>query len=107
MEKIGIVSILSLFISVKVRISLDGKCQDCSGRHTPYIDQFKNSVQSIPWVAPGLRNTGLGNGKVPMKERTLAIPDIALIAGTRIALGVGIGLLLSDKLSDVILARPL
>ncbi len=34
-----------------------------------------------------------------MKERRLTIPDIALIAGTRIALGVGIGLLLAEKLN--------
>ena len=33
-----------------------------------------------------------------MKERNLTIPEIMLIAGTRIALGIGIGLLLSDKL---------
>ena len=35
-----------------------------------------------------------------MKERTLTIPDIMLIAGTRIALGVGAGLLLADKFSE-------
>ena len=35
-----------------------------------------------------------------MKERTLTIPDIGLIAGTRVALGMGIGLLLADKLND-------
>ena len=35
-----------------------------------------------------------------MKERTLTIPDIMLIAGTRIVLGVGIGLLLADKLNE-------
>ena len=35
-----------------------------------------------------------------MKERSLTIPELALIAGTRIALGVGIGLLLSDKLNE-------
>jgi hypothetical protein len=34
-----------------------------------------------------------------MKERTLTIPDLALIAGTRVALGAGIGLLLADKLN--------
>jgi len=34
-----------------------------------------------------------------MKERTMTIPDLALIAGTRIALGAGIGLLLADKLN--------
>ncbi len=35
-----------------------------------------------------------------MKESTLTIPDLALIAGTRIALGVGIGLLLAGKLGE-------
>ena len=35
-----------------------------------------------------------------MKERTLTIPELILIAGTRVALGVGIGLLLADKLAD-------
>jgi len=34
-----------------------------------------------------------------MQERTVTIPDLALIAGTRIALGAGIGLLLADKLN--------
>ena len=35
-----------------------------------------------------------------MNERTVTIPDLALIAGTRIALGAGIGLLLTNKLND-------
>jgi hypothetical protein len=35
-----------------------------------------------------------------MKERILTIPELILIAGTRVALGVGIGLLLADKLTD-------
>ena len=34
-----------------------------------------------------------------MKERSLTIPEIVLIAGTRAALGAGVGLLLADKLS--------
>ena len=38
--------------------------------------------------------------EVPMKERALTIPDLALIAGTRIALGAGLGLLLADKLNE-------
>ena len=33
-----------------------------------------------------------------MKERSLTIPKIALIAGTRVALGVGIGFLISDRI---------
>ena len=35
-----------------------------------------------------------------MKARTLTMPEIMLIAGTRIALGTGIGLLLADKLNE-------
>jgi len=35
-----------------------------------------------------------------MKERILTIPELILIAGTRVALGVGIGLLIADKLTD-------
>lgn len=35
-----------------------------------------------------------------MIERTLTIDDIILIAGTRIALGVGLGLLLSSRLNN-------
>jgi hypothetical protein len=34
-----------------------------------------------------------------MKERTLTLPEIGLIAGTRVALGAGIGLLISDRLN--------
>lgn len=34
-----------------------------------------------------------------MKKRSLTFPEIILIAGTRVALGVGLGLLVSDKLS--------
>jgi hypothetical protein len=35
-----------------------------------------------------------------MKERILTIPELILIAGTRVALDVGIGLLITDKLTD-------
>jgi hypothetical protein len=35
-----------------------------------------------------------------MIERKLTIPELILIAGTRVVLGVGIGLLLSRQLSD-------
>jgi len=34
-----------------------------------------------------------------MIQRTLSTPEIAMIAGTRVALGMGIGLLLSGRLS--------
>ena len=35
-----------------------------------------------------------------MQERTLAIPELFLIAGTRVALGIGIGLLIADKFTN-------
>ncbi len=35
-----------------------------------------------------------------MKEITLRVPDIMLLAGTRVALGVGIGLLVATKLNE-------
>lgn len=35
-----------------------------------------------------------------MVERSFTIPEILLIAGTRVALGVGIGLLISSKLNS-------
>ena len=34
-----------------------------------------------------------------LKERTVTIPELMLIGGTRVALGLGIGLLIRDKLS--------
>ena len=36
---------------------------------------------------------------MPIMERRLSIPELALIAGTRVALGIGIGLLLFDRLN--------
>ena len=35
-----------------------------------------------------------------MRERGLTIPEIAVIGGTRAALGAGIGLLISDRLNQ-------
>jgi hypothetical protein len=35
-----------------------------------------------------------------MKARTLTAPEIGLIAGTRVALGVGIGLLIAGRLGE-------
>lgn len=34
-----------------------------------------------------------------MQEKSLTIPEIAIIAGTRVAFGAGLGLLLSRKLA--------
>jgi len=34
-----------------------------------------------------------------LKERKVTIPELILIAGTRVALGLGIGLLIKDKLN--------
>lgn len=36
---------------------------------------------------------------MPIMDRRLSVPDIILIAGTRVALGMGIGLLLSERLN--------
>jgi hypothetical protein len=33
-----------------------------------------------------------------MQERSLTVPEIILIAGTRVALGAGLGLLIGEKL---------
>lgn len=33
-----------------------------------------------------------------MKRTSLTVPEVILLAGTRVALGVGVGLLLSEKL---------
>jgi hypothetical protein len=33
-------------------------------------------------------------------ERAFTIPEMMLVAGTRVALGVGVGLLLSDRLNE-------
>lgn len=35
-----------------------------------------------------------------MKQTRLAVPYVGLIAGTRVALGVGLGLLVSQKLGE-------
>lgn len=35
-----------------------------------------------------------------MRETKITIPELALVAGTRAALGAGLGLLLADRLSD-------
>ena len=35
-----------------------------------------------------------------MRMRTVSLPELGLIAGTRAALGAGVALLLADKLSD-------
>jgi len=34
-----------------------------------------------------------------MRQKTLTLPEIVLIAGTRVVLGIGIGLLISQKLN--------
>ena len=35
-----------------------------------------------------------------MRETRVTLPELALVAGTRAALGAGVGLLLADRLSD-------
>jgi len=36
--------------------------------------------------------------EVAMQQRGLTIPELILIAGTRVALGAGLGMLIGDKL---------
>jgi hypothetical protein len=35
-----------------------------------------------------------------MRRRRLSMPELALIAGTRVALGVGVGLLMGERIND-------
>ena len=35
-----------------------------------------------------------------LTQRAVTIPEVMLIAGTRVALGVGVGLLISDRLNE-------
>ena len=35
-----------------------------------------------------------------LAQRAVTIPELMLIAGTRVALGIGIGLLISDQLNE-------
>lgn len=35
-----------------------------------------------------------------LTKRAVTIPEVMMIAGTRVALGIGIGLLMSDQLND-------
>jgi hypothetical protein len=35
-----------------------------------------------------------------MRQRTITLPELALIAGTRVAFGIGLGLLVSERLND-------
>jgi hypothetical protein len=58
------------------------------------------------WVTFGVSAKGLLGVEIrailshmALTERSLTIPEIMLIAGTRVALGVGVGLLISDRLN--------
>lgn len=35
-----------------------------------------------------------------MRERTITLPELGLIGGTRVALGLGLGLLISGRFND-------
>jgi len=39
-------------------------------------------------------------GEIAMKETKITLPELGMIAGTRAALGAGLGLLLADRLGD-------
>src|SRR5207245_1607136 len=47
-----------------------------------------------------LRQTTTSTTELDMKKSIVTVPELALIAGTRVALGAGLGLLLADWLSD-------
>jgi hypothetical protein len=40
----------------------------------------------------------MGHKEHAMKERTITVPELALVAGTRFALGIGVGFLVADWL---------
>jgi len=48
---------------------------------------------------PPAASNGVTEESMNLRERTLTLPEIGLIAGTRVALGVGIGLLIAERLS--------
>jgi hypothetical protein len=59
--------------------------------------RFKRSSSRTGWFSVCIGNPfALLAG---MKQISLTIPEIVLIGGTRVALGVGIGLLLSDRIN--------
>jgi hypothetical protein len=45
-------------------------------------------------------SASVANKELVMNRKWVTIPELALIAGTRVALGAGMGLLLGDRLSD-------
>jgi hypothetical protein len=58
-----------------------------------YRDHSRPRYSSVPRTVPSqFQNSD-------MKRKALTIPEITLIGGTRVALGIGLGLLLSDRLS--------
>ena len=49
--------------------------------------------------SPLAASNGVTEEPMNLRERTLTLPEIGLIAGTRVALGVGIGLLVAERLN--------
>jgi hypothetical protein len=64
------------------------------------LGQGLNASSSKETFFPLGTEVGLKNVGLRIMERKLTIVDIILIAGTRIALGAGIGLLLSSRLNN-------
>src|SRR5579862_7481145 len=63
------------------------------------IDELETSQADVH-PAPGHPGSHICNpGPMALTERGLTIPELMLIAGTRVALGAGLGLLLSDRLN--------
>lgn len=65
-------------------------------RRPDFNDHLRNA---LPFNGPCFQKYHLLVYSTRMKTVTLTLPEIALLAGTRAALGAGVGLLLADKLN--------
>jgi hypothetical protein len=67
-------------------------------------DQDKRAISHADFLSTGVGELGgylpsLFKKGLTMKRTPLSIPEVALIAGTRAALGAGVALLLGDRLT--------
>lgn len=68
------------------------------------LTRFWGRLSCIVICSPRYEMVGPPKGDCPcggrMKETTLSLPELAMIGGTRAALGAGLGLLLAGKISE-------
>jgi hypothetical protein len=78
-------------------IAHEGTVIDTTGRGLtrPALAMKASSDFPLPPTLQAAYNSAM---EEPMRERTLTIPEIFMIAGTRVALGAGLGLLLAERL---------